>query len=252
MPVNWDIKDKVIAVTGAASGIGLAVAELLASQGVHVSMADLTEKALNEAADRLSSAGYSVMATVVDVREEDQVNSWIEKTVAKFGKLDGAVNMAGVVPKVINIEDVEHHNTPDWKFVLDVNLTGTFHCMRAQLGVMKDQGSIVNAASIAGVTGFPKNAAYTASKTGVIGLSRAACKEVGHREIRINCVAPGIIDTPMQAAAKATRGGEITWKHQIQRRGTPQEVASLVAWLLCDESKFITGAVHHIDGGWCC
>jgi NAD(P)-dependent dehydrogenase (short-subunit alcohol dehydrogenase family) len=102
------------------------------------------------------------------------------------------------------------------------------------------------------LSGFPKNAAYTASKHAVIGLSRAATKEVGDREIRINCIAPGIIDGPMQDKSRATRGGEMVWQCQIHRRGTPLEVGNLIAWLLCDDSKYITGQVHNIDGGWLC
>lgn len=252
MPVNYDVKGKVVALTGAASGIGYATSELLSSQGAIVSMADVSEKALQEAAATFEKAGGKVMWAVVDVRDEKQVDAWIEKTVEKFGKLDAAVNLAGVIPKVINIETVQEHNTPDWQFVLDVNLTGVFFCMRAQLKHIKNQGSIVNAASIGGTIGFPKNAAYVAAKHGVIGLSRSAAKEVGDREIRINCIAPGIIDSPMQAASRKTRGGEMKWNSQLQRRGTCNEVASQIAFLICDESKFTTGAVCHVDGGWVC
>jgi NAD(P)-dependent dehydrogenase (short-subunit alcohol dehydrogenase family) len=115
----------------------------------------------------------------VDVRKVSEVDGWIDATVAKFGKLDGGINMAGVIPKVINIERVEDLNDEDWKFVIDVNLHGVMHCMRAQLRNMNVGGSIVNAASICGVIGFPKNAAYTATKHAVIGLSRTAAKEVG-------------------------------------------------------------------------
>lgn len=153
MPTQFDIKGKVIALTGAGQGIGKATTQLLASQGAIVSMADVNEKTVNDAADEITKAGGKVMATVVDVRSEDSVNSWIQKTVDKFGKLDGAVNLAGVVPDCINKERVEEHNTPDWKFVLDVNVTGVFYCMRAQLQQMNVQGSIVNASSLCGGIG---------------------------------------------------------------------------------------------------
>jgi NAD(P)-dependent dehydrogenase (short-subunit alcohol dehydrogenase family) len=190
MPANYDIGGKVIALTGGASGIGLQTAILLASQGAIVSMADMSEGPLKEAATKIQSTGGKVLATVVDVRDDKQVDAWIKTTVENFGKLDGAVNLAGVIPKCINIERVEDLNNEDWKFVLDVNLTGVMYCMRAELQNMNLRGSVVNAASICGVIGFPKNAAYTASKHAVIGLSRAAAKEVGDREIRINCIAP--------------------------------------------------------------
>ncbi|OAA57413.1 NAD(P)-binding domain protein [Niveomyces insectorum RCEF 264] len=255
MPVNYDVKGKVVALTGGASGIGYATAKLLSAQGALVSLADVNEAALKEAAaafEQVAGAGR-VLWTVVDVRDEKQVDAWVQRTVDAFGPLDAAINLAGVIPKVINIESVEEHNTPDWQFVLDVNLTGVFFCMRAELQHMKHQGSIVNAASIAGTAGFRKNAAYCAAKHGVIGLSRAAAKEVGEREIRINCIAPGIIDSPMQQASRATRGGgEMVWQSQIKRRGTCDEVASLCAFLVCDETKFVSGAVYHVDGGWVC
>jgi NAD(P)-dependent dehydrogenase (short-subunit alcohol dehydrogenase family) len=153
MPTQFDIKGKVIALTGAGQGIGYATTQLLASQGAIVSMADVNEKTLNTAAEEFTKAGGTVMATVVDVRSEDSVNDWIKKTVEKFGKLDGAVNLAGVVPECINRERVEEHNTPDWKLVMDINLTGVFFCMRAQLQQMNPQGSIVNASSLCGGIG---------------------------------------------------------------------------------------------------
>lgn len=191
MPVDYDIKGKVIALTGAASGIGYETALLLARQGAYLSVADISADALKEKVAEIEKVSTGkVLSSVVDVRKDDQVNAWISKTVETFGKLDGAVNLAGVIPKVINKERVEDLNNEDWHFVLDVNLHGVMYCMRAQLQNMNPRGSVVNAASICGVIGFPKNAAYTASKHAVIGLSRTAAKEVGDREIRVNCIAP--------------------------------------------------------------
>lgn len=191
MPVDYDIKGKVIALTGAASGIGYETSLLLARQGAYLSIADVNEDALKEKAAEIEAVSTGkVLSTVVDVRKDETVNTWISKTVETFGKLDGAVNLAGVIPKVINKERVEDLNNDDWHFVLDVNLHGVMYCMRAQLQNMNNKGSVINAASICGVIGFPKNAAYTASKHAVIGLSRTAAKEVGDREIRVNCIAP--------------------------------------------------------------
>lgn len=153
MPTIFDVKGKVIALTGAGQGIGKETTKLLTSQGAVVSMADINEKTLTEAAEEFTQAGGTVMATVVDVRNEDSVNDWIKKTVDKFGKLDGAVNLAGVVPDCINKERVEEHNTPDWKLTIDINLTGVFYCMRAQLQHMNNQGSLVNASSLCGDVG---------------------------------------------------------------------------------------------------
>ena len=170
MPIQYGIEGKVVAITGAASGIGLATALLLAGQGVHLSVADLNEKQLLEAVDKIkagASSAAKIVHFVVDVRKDDQVDDWIAKTVEQLGKLDGAVNLAGVIPKCINKERVEDLNNDDWHFVLDVNLSGVMYCMRAQLQKMNNGGSMVNAASICGTIGFKMNAAYTASKHAV-------------------------------------------------------------------------------------
>jgi NAD(P)-dependent dehydrogenase (short-subunit alcohol dehydrogenase family) len=161
MPVDFDLKGKVIVLTGAASGIGLETAKLLATQGARLSIADVNATALEEKTKEISALASdpsSILSTVVDVRFPASVDSWIASTVKTFGKIDGAINLAGVIPKVINIERVEDLNDEDWKFVLDVNLNGVMHCMRAQLRNMNVGGSVVNAASICGVIGFPKNA----------------------------------------------------------------------------------------------
>lgn len=126
MAPKFDLKDKVIVITGGSGGIGFAAAELFVSEGAKVSIADVSEKALAEASSRLKSTNHpgQFMSTIVDVRKPEQVDTWIKDTVAKFGKLDGAVNLAGVIPKVINIERVEDLNDEDWRFVIDVNLNG--------------------------------------------------------------------------------------------------------------------------------
>ncbi|OCL11423.1 NAD(P)-binding protein, partial [Glonium stellatum] len=220
----FNLENKVIAITGGASEIGYATAELLASQGAKVAIMDVKRNQLMEAVEKLKKLGGQVMATVVDVRDRKQVDDWIEKIVETFGKLDGGANLAGVIPKSINIDRVEDLNDEDWKFVLDVNIAGVMQYMWAQIRNMNEKGSIVNAASIAGLGGFPKNAAYTVSKHGVIGLTKTAAKEVGDRQIRVNCIAPGIIDTEMHRGSVRTRGNEGDYKIQIPRKGQPQEV----------------------------
>ncbi|KAF2493019.1 3-alpha--hydroxysteroid dehydrogenase [Lophium mytilinum] len=246
---SFNVKDKVIAITGAASGIGLATATLLASQGAKVAIMDLNEAHLKTAASDIKTAGGTIMSTVVDVRDGAQVDAWIADVVKTFGKLDGAANLAGVIPKSINIDRVEDLKDEDWKFVMDVNITGVMYCMRAQIREMKNKGSIVNAASIAGLGGFAKNSAYTVSKHGVIGLTKSAAKEVADRGIRVNCIAPGIIDTEMHRESERIRGAPGNYNAPIKRKGQPEEVASLISWLLCDGSTYITGTVQIIDGG---
>lgn len=182
---------KVVAITGGASGIGLATAHLLASRGATISLADVSEQGLHNASQALiSQHNVEVLTFALDVRIASQVNAWIEQTVSKFGKLDCAANIAGVIPKSIGVGGIAEQDDEDWDFIIAVNLTGIMHCMRAQLRVISDGGSIVNAASIAGLMGRPNNAAYAASKHGVIGLTKSAAKEVGGRGIRINSFAP--------------------------------------------------------------
>jgi len=257
MAPTFDLKDHVIAITGGSGGIGYEAAKMLLAQGAKVSIADVADAALKEAVSNLEGEKHSgeLYSQVVDVRKADQVNDWIKNTVAKFGKLDGACNLAGVIPKSINIDRVEELKDEEWHFVMDVNLHGVMHCMRSQIPNMNVKGSIVNASSIGGILGFPRNAAYVAAKHGVIGLSRSAAKEVGDREIRLNCICPGIIDTPMhrksaETGNKGATGSTPRWA--IPRKGQPEEVAALICWLLSPYSSYITGAVQVIDAGWTC
>lgn len=184
--------DKVIAITGAASGIGLCTAHLLASRGAKLSLADVQQSALDKAREDIQSKYPSceILASPVDVRKYDQVEKWIQDTVSHFGKLDGAANLAGVIPKSIGLQMLQDQDFGEWEFVTGVNLTGLMYCMKAQLRSIADNGSIVNASSIAGLTGRDRNSAYSASKHGVLGLTRSAAKEVGVRGVRVNAICP--------------------------------------------------------------
>lgn len=191
MSVTFDFSQKTIAVTGAASGIGRATAQLLASSGARLSLADVQKEALEELVAELDKTGEGrVTSHIVDVSKAEQVNSWIRETVEKHGKLDGAANLAGVIGKDISINGIEAIGDDDWAFIIGINLQGVMHCIRAEIQSMNPNGSIVNASSIAGVTGMAKNGSYVAAKHGVVGLTRTAAKEVGDRGIRVNCVAP--------------------------------------------------------------
>lgn len=182
---------KVIAVTGAAQGIALATAHLLASRGAHLSLADVQGETLEKEASKIKQE-YSVdiITCTVDVRNAESVDTWIENTVQHFGRLDGAANLAGVIGRNLGKTPVAEQDEDDWNFVVGVNLTGLMHCLRAQIRHIEHGGSIVNAASIAGQIGRPMSAAYAASKHGVIGLTRSAAKECGKHHTRVNSVAP--------------------------------------------------------------
>lgn len=184
-------KGKVIVITGAASGIGLATAKLLASRGATVSIADVQESALAEAKAAIvaENKDAKVLTYALDVSKSETVTAWIEKTAETFGKLDGAANIAGVF-RALADNSIENEKDDHWNFMLGVNLTGVMNCMRAQVPHLNTPGSIVNASSILGLEGAAGRAGYCASKHGVIGLTRAVAKDVGRRGIRVNCFAP--------------------------------------------------------------
>jgi NAD(P)-dependent dehydrogenase (short-subunit alcohol dehydrogenase family) len=184
---------KVIAISGGASGIGLATAKLLISQGASVSISDIDENALQRATKDIEACcgahEGNLLAVAADVRSTTQVKAWIDSTIEKFGRLTGGANMAGITghdpaTSAANIEDSL------WERVIGINLTGVMVCQREQLRVMQDGGAVVNCASVAGIRGVKGQAAYSASKHGVVGLSKSAAKEMAARNIRINVVAP--------------------------------------------------------------
>ena len=188
--MHQSFAQKVIAVTGAASGIGKATAKLLASRGALLSLCDINPTGLEQVAKEITEEGGKAIYTVVDISNDRQVSEWIAKTVEHYGKLHGAANVAGVAPKRFGLDRVEEMDEDDWAFTLGVNLTGLMHCLRAETKALSHPAAIVNTSSVMGLTGMSKNAAYCASKHAVIGLTKSAARELGSRGSRVNVVAP--------------------------------------------------------------
>ena len=241
MPAVW----KTALVTGAARGIGLAVASRLAADGARVALLDL-DLATTEAAAR--KVGGDALAIAADVTRGAEVDAAVRRVVERWGRLDVLVNNAGITGRSFPIWELTDE---DWRRVIDVDLTGVFLCCRAAVRVMLEQasGRIVNIASIAGKEGNPTLVPYSSAKAGVIGLTKALAKEVATRGIHVNAVAPAVIGTELLKQMEKSTVDMLVGKIPMGRMGTPEEVAALVAWLASDECSFSTGAVYDLSGG---
>jgi 3-oxoacyl-[acyl-carrier protein] reductase len=240
-----DLKNRNVVVTGGAAGIGLAIAQRLAQSGARVSLWDRDEKALKDSAGQV---GGGTRTAQVDVSDEASVKRAFDETAAALGRVDGMVCSAGITGPNLTTWD---YPVADWKQVLDINLTGVFLCNRAAIPHMKanDYGRIVNIASIAGKEGNPNASAYSASKAGVISLTKSLGKEVARTGIRVNCVTPAAVKTGMFAQMTQQHIDFMLSKIPMGRFGQVEEIAALVAWLCTEECSFSTGAVFDLSGG---
>ncbi|EFC81515.1 SDR family NAD(P)-dependent oxidoreductase [Parafrankia sp. EUN1f] len=239
-----DLAGRVAFVTGAGSGIGAACARRLSAAGAYVVIADRDGEAAKEVAVQIEAAGGETLVTVVDVADPEAVAGAVQTAFELQGRLDLAVNNAGVVTDRAPLEDVP---LADWDKVIAVNLSGVFYSMRAEIPAMlaSGGGSIVNMASVLGTVGLPGTPAYVAAKHGVIGLTKAAALDNATRGIRVNAVAPGFIDTAMVRGQRGARFFQPT-----NRLGTADEVAEVVYFLLSDRASLVTGSVYSADGGF--
>ena len=252
MSITYNFKDQVALVTGAASGMGLATARAFANAGAAVTLADVSEDALQKAVDEIKSAGGNAIGVRCDVSDESQVAAMMERTIATFGRLDAAFNNAGVQAPA---SDVADQPAEAFDRVNAINLRGVWACVKHELLQMRKQGSgaIVNCSSIGGLTGRAQLAAYHASKHGVIGLTRSVALEYAERGIRVNAVCPGTIDTPM-VSDMLDRGmlvmDDLLRDLPMKRLGRGEEIAAAVLWLCSTGSTFVTGQALAVDGGF--
>jgi len=237
-------------VTGAASGIGLAVARRLAAGGAAVAVADFNEEGAREVVAELRAAGAEALAVRIDVTEPDSVAAAVDATVEGLGGLHLAVNNAGIAGG--GSVPIGEYPIDGWRRVLSTNLDGVFYSMHFEIPVMlaAGGGAIVNMSSILGSNGFAGSAAYVAAKHGVVGLTKSAAIEYAARGIRVNAVGPGFIDTPLLSQTDVTIREALVALHPAGRLGTAEEVAEVTAFLLSDRASFVHGSYHLVDGAY--
>jgi NAD(P)-dependent dehydrogenase (short-subunit alcohol dehydrogenase family) len=246
--MDLELKGKVALVTGAAQGIGYAIAERFIREGASVAMCDLRPDAVEVAAKELSSAGTTFPLTM-DVRDLASVRAAFDATLEEFGAIDVCVNNAGDWVDKPFLETTED----DWTHDLAVNLSGAINCTHAAISAMHPAGggSIVSIVSEAGRVGEPRGATYSAAKAGVIALTKALAKEFGGSNIRLNCVALGATRTPrLERVASDEIQEKMAKRYPLRRLGTPEDAADLVAYLSSARAGWITGQTYGVNGGY--
>lgn len=242
-----EFKDKTVLVTGSARGIGNTIAEKFASFGAKVVISDILEDAAEEAVSKFKEQGYEAFAIKADVSNGEEVKDLIYKTTEQYQTLDIVVNNAGITRDTLLMRMSEK----DWDMVLDINLKGAFLVTQAAAKVMMKQrsGRIVNISSVVGQMGNAGQVNYSASKAGLIGLTKTSARELAGRGITVNAVAPGFIDTAMTRSLPEKVKEQFVEMTPLKRFGKPEDIASAVLFLSSDEANYITGQVLGVNGG---
>lgn len=242
-----ELEGKVALVTGAAQGIGKAIALLLAQRGADIAVSDINLEKAEETAREIETLGRRAMAIRANVAVLDEVERMVQGIIDQFSRIDILVNNAGIARDKLLLRMTEE----DWDLVLDINLKGTFNCTKAVVRYMSKHrsGKIVNIASVVGETGNAGQANYSASKAGVIGFTKTIAREFAGRGINVNAIAPGYIVTPMTDVLPEKAKEELKRMIPMERLGQPDDVAQAALFLVSEASSYITGQVIHVNGG---
>jgi len=248
MNVTFEYSGKVALVTGGGSGIGRASATAFARAGATVAVADINESAGRSAVEAIVAAGGKAAHFTADVSDENAVAGLVAAIVARFGRLDFAHNNAGIEGEHVPLVEQSSQN---WRQVIDVNLSSIFYCLKAEIPAMLagGGGAIVNTASASGLIGGYNLSVYTAAKHGVVGLTKAAAMEYASRNVRINALCPGAIDTPFIAGLPTPFRDRLVFGTPAGRLGQPSEMADAVLWLCSDAASYMVGHPLAVDGG---
>lgn len=244
-----DLSNKTAIVTGASQGIGRAAALALHEAGANIVInyfeegqganRALAEKVVTEFGDR-------ALALAADVRNPDELNRMVEETVQTFGTLDILVNNAGI----LRDRSFRKMSTEEWNAVIDTNLSGVFNSCKAAVEHLSENGAIVNVASLSAVTGFFGQANYASAKAGVIAFTKVLSKELARKNIRVNAIAPGVVDTEMGKSIPEENRKVMLTNVPLGRFAEPSEIADAVVYLASDMSSYVTGQTLHVNGGW--